>query len=147
MRADKYLGQLSRLDAQINNKLQEKQWVTELALHITPSLTGMPRPSGTSDKVGNAAVRLAMLEREIDRIVDRLIDTRIEIVKLLETLPHDEYNVLHQYYVQGNTMEAIAAGWVPKPRSERQVYRIKHRAVRRVQIILDAKEAKGKQEK
>lgn len=147
MRADKYLGQLSRLDAQINNKLQEKQWVTELALHITPSLTGMPRPSGTSDKVGNAAVRLAMLEREIDRIVDKLIDTRIEIVKLLETLPHDEYNVLHQYYVQGNTMEAIAAGWVPKPRSERQIYRIKHRAVRRVQIILDAKEAKGKQEK
>ena len=147
MRADKYLGQLSRLDAQINNKLQEKQWVTELALHITPSLTGMPRPSGTSDKVGNAAVRLAMLEREIDRIVDKLIDTRIEIVKLLETLPHDEYNVLHQYYVQGNTMEAIAAGWVPKPRSERQIYRIKHRAVRHVQAILDAKEARGKQEK
>lgn len=147
MRADRYLGQLSRLDAQINNKLQEKQWVKELALHITPSMTGMPRPTGTSDKVGNAAVRLAMLEREIDRIVDKLIDTRIEIVKLLESLPHDEYNVLHQYYVQGHTMEDIAAGWVPKPRSERQLYRVKNRAMRRVQSILDAREARRKREK
>lgn len=141
MRANEYLGQLGRMDAKINNLLQEKQRLREVATRLTPSLTGMPHAPGVSDRVGSAAVKLAAADEEIDRTIDRLIDTRAEVVNLLEKLPTDEYNVLHQYYVQGRTVETIAAGWLPQERTERQVFRIKARAMRHVQAILDAREA------
>lgn len=137
MRADKFLGRVRRLDALIENKLSEKQRIMELATKVTPTLTGMPRASGDQDKIGDAVARLIAVEREIDRAVDRLIDVRAEVVSLLETLPADEYNVLHKYYVQGIKIEAIAEGM---ERTERQVYRIKARALKRVQSILDARE-------
>lgn len=137
MRADKYLGRIRRLDVRINNKLAERQRVKELATQATSNLTGMPRASGNHDKIGDVVARLITIEQELDQIIDRLVDVRAEVVSLLETLPADEYNVLHQYYVQGHTVEAIS---VDTDRTERQVYRIKARGLKRVQAILDARE-------
>lgn len=138
MKAYMHLRRLTRLNALIDNKLLEKQKILELATKITPNLSGLPRPSGVSDKVGNAALQLAAVEAEIDRAVDRLVDARKEVLAMLETLPTDEYHVLHQYFVLGRTVEAIADCWQPKPRTERQVYRIKAKAIKHVQAILDA---------
>lgn len=140
MRAAKYLGQILRLDARVERKLAEKQHVLELATKTTPSLSDMPRGGGPADKVGDAVARLVALEAEIDRIVDELIDARAEVLKLLETLPDDEHDVLHKYYVQGQTIETIADGMLPRPKTERQIYRIKARALKRVQAILDERE-------
>lgn len=137
MRATRYLMQVRRLDARINNKLAEKQRIMDLVTGVSPSLSGMPRPTGNHDKIGDAVARLTEVEDEINRTIDRLIDVRAEVVSLLETLPTDEYNVLHQYYVQGLTVEVIAEGMA---RTERQVYRIKARALKRVQTILDTRE-------
>lgn len=137
IRAAAYLGQIGRLNARINNLLQEKQQIMDLATNITPTLSDMPRGSGTSDKVGNASVKLANLEDQINRIVDQLIDTRAEIIALLETLPLDEYTVLHNYFVLGQTIEVIADNMNPKPKTPRQIYRIKARAMKHVQAILD----------
>ena len=143
MRADEYLAQVRILDVRINNKIKEMQRVMDLATKITASMSGMPRPSGVSDKVGEAAVRLSHLSAELDRITDELIDTRADVVKLIETLPPDEYAVLHAVYVQGQTVEEVADAWIPGPRTPRQIYRIKARAMRRVQSILDVCEAEG----
>lgn len=140
MRAAEYLGQIRRLDAKINNKLTERQRIMELATRITPSMSDMPRASGVSDKVGDAVLKLVALEEEINQTIDQLIDIRAEVVKLLEALPHDEYTVLHHYYVQGQTVESIADVMTPRPKTPRQIYRIKARAMRRVQSILDARE-------
>lgn len=137
MRAAEYLGQIGRLDARINNKLREKQQIMELATKVTPTLSDMPRGEGVSDKVASAVTRLVAIEQEIDRIVNQLVDTRAEVVGLLETLPNDEYLVLHAYYVARLTIEATAETMV---KSVRQVYRIKSRAMRRVQAILDEKD-------
>lgn len=137
MRAAEYLGQIGRLDARINNKLREKQQIMELATKVTPTLSDMPRGEGVTDKVANAVARLVTVEREIDQIIDRLVDTRAEVVALLEMLPHDEYLVLHAYYVTDLTVEAIAD---TMGKSVRQVYRIKSRAMRHVQAILDERD-------
>ena len=140
MRATKYLLQVRRLDARINNKLAEKQRIMDLVTGVSPSLSGMPRPTGNHDKIGDAIARLTEVEEEINRVIDQLVVVRAEVVGLLETLPADEYNVLHQYYVQGLTVEVIAEGMA---RTERQIYRIKARGLKRVQAILDAREPAG----
>lgn len=136
IRAAAYLGQIGKLNDRIKNKLQEKQQIMDLATNITPPLSDMPRGTGLSDKPGNAGTKLADVEREINRIVDQLIDTRAEIIQMLETLPQDEYTVLHNYFVLGQTWEVIAENI---GRSVRQVYRIKSKGMKHVQAILDAR--------
>lgn len=141
MRADEYLSRIDRLDARIFDLLTEKQRLMEMATRLSPDMTGLPHASGVSDRVGSAAVKLASVDEEINRTVDRLIDARAEVTALLEMLPDDEYKVLHQYYVQQRVVGAIAENWTPREITERQVFRIKARALRRVQAILDAREA------
>lgn len=126
MRAHKYLNQLNRLDALVNNKLKEKQQVMELWMKV-------------GDEHGRSKAKLRELEREIDAAIDRLVDRKREAVELLEKLPTDAYKVLHQYYVQGRTMEVIAAGWQPKAITSRQAYNKKAEALRLVQSMLDAR--------
>ena len=143
MRADRYLEQVRLLDARIDRKLIEKQRIMELAIRVTPSMTGMPRAEGNSDKIGDAVARLVEVEGQINRLIDQLIDKRAEMIALLETLPVQDYTVLHQYYIQGVTIAAIAENMTPKPMSERQVSRIKVRAIKRVQAILDEREPRA----
>ena len=123
MRAHKYLNQMNRLEAMVNNKLKEKQQVMELWMKA-------------GDGSGKARAQLRRLEREIDAAIDRLVDLRMEAMDLLERLPTDEYKVLHQYYVQGRTMEVIAAS---QNISVRQAYNIKAKAMERIQGMLDAR--------
>lgn len=138
MKATDYLLQLRRLDTKINNKIWEMQQIRDLATRITSSLSGMPHPAGVTDKVGDAAVRLSHLGAEIDQITDQLIKARQSVIQLLETLPPEEYDLLHKVYVQGLTVEEIADGKPGGQRSIRQIYRVKARALRHVQAILDA---------
>ena len=123
MRAHKYLSQMGRLDALINNKLKERLQTLELMLK-------------TGDEHGRSRARLRKLDREIDATIDRLVDRKMEATGMLEKLPTDEYTVLHQYYVQGRTMEVIAA---EQCTSVRTAYNIKRRALARVQGMLDAR--------
>lgn len=121
MRAHKYLNQIGRLDALANNKLKEKQQVMELLLKV-------------GDEHGRSWAKLRKLEKEIDSAIDRLVDRKMEAMAMLEKLPTDEYKVLHQYYVQGRTMEVIAA---EQDISIRTAYRTKDRALGQIQAMLD----------
>lgn len=140
IRAAAYLGQIRRLNARIKNKLQEKEQIMELATNVTPTLSDMPRGSGVADKVGNAGTKLAKVETEINQIIDQLIDTRAEIIELLETLPSDEYTVLHNFFVLGQTIETIAENMEPREKTARQIYRIKSKGLKHVQAILEQRD-------
>lgn len=139
LRAAEYLGQIRRINARINSMLREKQQIMDLATKVTPTLSDMPRGTGTTDKVAAYVVKLNSIEAEINRTIDHYVDTRDEILKLLETLPVDEYTVLHNYFVIGMTFAEIGEHMQPRPKSERQVYRIKKKGMKRVQGILDAR--------
>lgn len=147
MRVVKYLERIHEMDTKVDDKIAEKERILELATIITPTLSDMPKGGGPSDKVGNAAVKLAAIAVEIDNATDRFVDYRNEAIKLLEALPAKEYTVLHKHYVLYQTFKTIAEGWTPKPLSERQVYRIKAKALKHAQVLLDERESVEKNKK
>lgn len=140
MRVVKYLEKIKEMDMLIGLKIAEQQRVRELATAITSVLSDMPKGGGTSDKVGNSAVKLAALAIEIDRETDSFVDYRREAICLIEALPINEYTVLHKHYVLYQTIEEIAENWTPLPKTERQIYRIKAKALKHAQAILDLKD-------
>ena len=138
MRAVVYLERIQKLDELIDAKILEREDLLERATSLAPNMDGMPHAPGVSDKVGNAATRLADKAAEINRLTDRLIDYRDEALALLEQLPPLEYRVLHRFYVKYWTMDTIARD---VGKSERQCHRIKGNGLRRLQAMLDAREA------
>ena len=147
MRVVRYLERIQEMDIRVNDKIAERERILELATVITPTLSDMPKGGSTSDKVGNAGVKLADIAREINNATDRFVDFRNEAIQLLEMLPPKEYNVLHKHYVLYQTFRAIAEEWTPKPLSERQVYRIKAKALKHAQALLDEKEGVSENKK
>lgn len=140
MRAVVYLERIQKLDELIDAKILEKEDLLERATSLAPNMDGMPHAPGVSDKVGNAATRLADKAAEINILTDQLIDYRDEALHLLERLPPLEYRVLHRFYVKYWTMATIAQDMDP-PISERQCHRIKGRGLKHLQALLDEREA------
>ena len=131
--AEMYMRRVRRLDLRVDSLLAEKRRVREL-LAVPPSdLSGMPRGSGGGDRICGLVVRLIELEDEIDRAIDELVDVRGEVLARLEALPADEYLVLHQYYLQGRTVSAIAERL---HYCERQVYRLKRSGLMHLQDVI-----------
>lgn len=139
MRAVLFLERIQRLDALIDCKLQERADLLERATSMAPNMDGMPHAPGVSDKVGNAAARLADKAAEIDRLTDKFVDHRNQALALLERLPPLEYRVLHCLYVRYWTREDTAEAL---DKSERQIYRIRRNGLKHLQAILDAAEGK-----
>ena len=105
-----WLEQIAKLDELVNAKLAEREQVWAMATKMTAQeADGLPHAKGNiSDPVGTGAIRLCMLEQELDKLIDKYVDCKQEILKVLETLPHNEYGVLHRYYVKHMTLEQIA---------------------------------------
>lgn len=121
-----WLEQVKKLDELIIAKETERVQLWTLATRITPEMTGMPHGGGVTDKVGNIAVKLAMLVQETDAAWDRYINQRSAVIAMLEKLPAKEYGVLHREYIRYMTQEAIAQdmGY-----STVQIWRIKQSAL------------------
>lgn len=120
------LKQIRVMDELINAKLAERDQLVELATSITPNLDGMPHGSGTSDKVGNAAVKLVVMAKEIDRLIDQYVDFKRKVIQDLEKLPENEYLVLHKRYIQGLSWGRIAKDL---HYSRQQVWRVNVKAL------------------
>ena len=99
MKKETYLELIKKLNVLIDNEQLEKEKLFTIATKTTQENDDMPHASGTSDKVGNLSVKLAMKEKEIDHIIDVFVDLRDEIKAQIRTLPVKEYNVLYKYYV------------------------------------------------
>ena len=104
----RWLRQVRKLDELINAKIAERDQLFAMATNITPNMDGMPHGSEVSDKVGNAAVRLADMAEEIDAQVDEFIAKRAEVIKAIEKLPPNQYGALHRYYIQYMSWEEVA---------------------------------------
>lgn len=103
-----WLEKVAKLDALINSKLAEREQVLTLATKITPVLSGMPHQDGVSDKVGNAAQRLADMAVELNILTDQYINQRQAVIDVLEKLPPKLYMAMHKRYVLYETWEDIA---------------------------------------
>lgn len=127
------LEQVRRLDVLINAKLVEREQLMALATRMTPDADGMPHGKGTvSDPVGNGAVKLVELAREIDRLVDEYMNQKQKVVKVLEQLPEEEYVVFHMHYIQYVSWNKICdtMGY-----SRQQLWRIRKKAGKKVEDV------------
>ena len=130
-----YLEQVRELDRRIEAKIWERRQIMDMATRLSAPMDGMPKGKGTpSDLVGDCAVRLAMLAKELDEAIDRYVDTKQEVVSTLERLDSDECGVLHRHYILYQTWEQVAE---TMSYSYTSVWRIKKRAIKHLAQILD----------
>lgn len=134
MNAVEWLENVQKLDELINAKLAERDRLLTLASSTSSDLDGMPRGTGVSDKVAKIAVKLAMLAAETDELVDQYVDYKAQVVAVLESLPANEYGVLHRYFIQYMTLADIAE---EMNYSQMQIWRIKENGVRLIQNAID----------
>lgn len=141
MTAQEYLKQIKKLDTLINNKIAERQQWLDIALSITPNMSGdRVQSSGSQQKMADAINHYVDIGREIDRAVDELHDKKQSIISVLEELPELEYDVLHKHYVQYMPLAEIAE---LRGRSESRMKVVHTNALRLLEtLIKDESETK-----
>ena len=126
----RWLEKVKKLDELISAKMAERDQLFALATSVTANMDGMPHGSGISDKVGNTAVKLAQVAKEIDERVDAYINHKADILKALERLPANQYGALHRHYVLFMPWEEVA---YDMDRSYMQVMRYRKKGLRNLQ--------------
>ena len=140
MNAENYLRRAQILKRRIHLKLREYSHIQDLATRITCTLYPEPGGSGVSDRVGDAAVRMADLRCEVEALEAELAQASRSILNLLDRLPEKECVVLHGFFLNELSAEEIGDSMLPHPLTARHVYRIRARALSHVQQILDMEE-------
>lgn len=140
---ESWLSGIRRLDMMISAKLEEKRRLREMAADVTGKpYDGMPftNTGQYSDKVAAAVIKIVECEEEIDRLISMYAEQKKEILAVMEVLPEREYEVMHSYYILGNTWEQVAD---EVGKSGVQVWRLKNSALRRLVDALGEKEEDG----
>jgi DNA-directed RNA polymerase specialized sigma subunit len=140
---ESWLSGIRRLDMMIAAKLEEKRRLREMAADVTGKpYDGMPftNTGQYSDKVAAAVIKIVECEEEIDRLISMYAEQKKEILAVMEVLPEREYEVMHSYYILGNTWEQVAD---EVGKSGVQVWRLKNSALRRLADALGEKEEDG----
>ena len=145
MRAFDYLYQVKVLDSLIMNKIAEQEQLREMAEKITQANDGMPHGTGVSDKIGNAVSSLVDLQNEIAVLVVTFKGILEDVTKHIEMLPEEQYNIIHCKFIRKRKELGNHRSWYHSWEevaeivgySESQVYRIKKKAIRNLQRILD----------
>ena len=138
-RAGTFLRQARKLDAMVRNKMIERQQWREIALGVSPNMSGdRVQSSGSQQKMADAVNRYIDLEREIDEAIDKLVDAKQDIIATIEQLDVTEYDVLHKVYIQGEELQEVADDY---DKSYSWVTTIHGRALQSVQRILDERES------
>ena len=137
MTAKQFLSQARRIDKRIDNYVEEITQLLTLATKTTPSnAQERVQSSGTGDKVGDGASKIADLQREMDEWVDELIIKKEEIRKVIEQVDDtDCYDLLYKRYILYKKWEQIA---VDKDITTMGVWKMHGRALKKVEKILES---------
>lgn len=119
MTTKEYLGQVGRLNKQIQNKLAEIYQLKTMACSVTmANENDRVQTSSDKDKIGMFVTRIIQAEKECDELIDR----RVYIVAQIDKMEDLEiYDVLTQKYVLQKTESEIA---MEKDRTERHIRRV-----------------------
>lgn len=110
MTTKEYLGQISRLNRMINNKLTEIAQLKDMAVSISAPQSG-ERVQNTPnfDKIGTKYAKIDEMERKIDGMVDELVDKKEKIIQQIDSMEDENtYNILFARYIEKKTFEVIA---------------------------------------
>lgn len=108
--AKAFLERIRKCDTQIDNLTALKKRVHERAVVITPSISQAgSRGSRRSDRVGNAAVEVADLERELDRAVCRYTQQIRQAIRMIDRMDNPDYiKLLTMRYIEYTPFDQIA---------------------------------------
>lgn len=109
MNTQDYLSQVHRLNRRISNKLFEVFELKNLVGTVSNSVKEVNVQSGrTNDRTGDIIAKIVDMEHEIDTMTDEFIDKKNCIIKQLEELDFNSYEVLYQRYVKQKQWDEIA---------------------------------------
>lgn len=121
MDAKEYLDRLRKKQSIIENTICEIQRWESVANSITVSTEGeRVKASGSKEGMADAVASLVDLTITLKTKVEELVKERNVIVRDLERLPQNEYDVLHKIYVQGYELSLVPTkvyksySWVKK---------------------------------
>lgn len=137
MNVREWLEGVGKLDELINNKLEERRRLNEIATDISGKMPdGMPfnNTGLVNQKMQNAVINIIMLEQELDRLTDKYINEKQKVIAAIEKLPEKEYTILHRYYIQGTKIEKIAEDL---DISTVSVWRIKKKALKNLENVIE----------
>lgn len=110
MTTKEYLGQISRLNRMINNKLTEIAQLKDMAASISAPQNGdRVQTTPNFDKIGTKYAKIDEMERKIDCMVDELVDKKEKIIQQIDSMEDENtYNILFARYIEKKTFEVIA---------------------------------------
>lgn len=104
----KYLESVRKISNIIENKRQEYEDIFSIATQMNVKADGMPHATGTSDKVGNACVKLNTLSDQINQNIVLLANFKNEVITNIEKLSNIHYKALYCLYINGLTIGEYA---------------------------------------
>ena len=132
--AKKYLMQIEKINAMIENKKTEKQQWGDMATGITVKMNEKVQSSSSQQKMADAVVNALSVQYEIDECILNLKNKKQEIIGVIEQLDVAEYDLLHKVYVQLYTLKEVQ--WMKK-KSYSSITSLHGRALNNVQEILE----------
>lgn len=134
MEAREYVEQIERFERLIKNKQFERDFWYGLATSTTATLGGdRVQTSSNKQAMESRTIEAAEAEREIRELKQEITD----IIHTIQRLELDEYDFLHQHYVQHKPVKAIAGD---KKLSISWATTMHKKALDHLQVLLDEKE-------
>ena len=133
MTALDFLSQAYRLDLRIDSKLEQLNFLNELATKCTATISAMPRnPNQRISSMADTVAQIVDLQSEIDCDIQQLIDIKRRIVACIKAVDNKEFQTLLELrFLCGYTWEEIASkmGF-----SIQHTYRMRDRALKKIVV-------------
>ena len=110
MDTKQYLGQISRLDRMIKNKMTELSQYKDLIYGLSGVVNEeRVQKSPDFDKIGGAIAKLDEMERKLDKMIDEYVEKKTKIIEQIDKMDDEiHYQILFSRYIEKKTFEKIA---------------------------------------
>lgn len=110
METKQYLGQISRLDRMIKNKISEISQLRELSMSISAiTIEEKVQTTPNFDKIGNSCCKISEMEEKLNILIDEYVKKKNEIIAQIENIEDEiSYEILFARYIEKKTFERIA---------------------------------------
>ena len=111
MTTKEYLGQISRWNRMIDNKLVELHQYKIMACSISAVKNSeRVQTSPDPDKNSTKFAKIEEMEKKIDEMIDEFVDKKEIIIKQIDSIEDEVlYDILFSRYIEKKTFEKIAS--------------------------------------
>jgi len=136
LNAKEFLHEYRKISKIIENKLTRyEEWKATATGITTGKIDGMKvQTTKNYKKMASAVENYVDIEKDIKEQINNLFEKEKRILRVLEQLPVDEYDVLHMIYIQNLRLYEVAS----KLEKSYSWVKLKHNTgINKVQVIMD----------